>query len=91
MPHASLVKVEHPPRSKRPNVVYLHNQLFVAPFHQRKGRLVEPAIANATELIAQVCLYCLSRDALQEFDFRLRLEDDAGEDINTIALALFST
>ncbi|MGB8072484.1 MAG: hypothetical protein WCF55_06475, partial [Pseudolabrys sp.] len=33
----------------------------------------------------------LSRDALQEFDFRLRLEDDAGEDINTIALALFST
>jgi hypothetical protein len=56
-----------------------------------RGRLVEPAVPNATELIAQVCLYCLSRDALQEFDFRLRLEDDAGEDINTIALALFST
>ena len=33
----------------------------------------------------------LSRGALHQFDFRLPLEDDAGEDINTIALGLPST
>jgi len=57
MPHASLIEVEHASWPQRSDIVDLDDQLFVAAFHERKGRLIEPAVSDATELIAQVSLY----------------------------------